>query len=105
MELGLHHDPDLEPKRARTLFVSVCLHIGLFIFLFLNPDLFNQAPKRFIRVAGQDYDLSKNQITALTMTQHQPRPKPSQPDKPLIQPPPQPEPRQQAATPPPPPPP
>src|SRR5689334_23547931 len=104
MELGLHHDPDLEPKRAKTLFISVCVHIALFAFLLLNPDLFVQMPKRFIRIGGQDYDLSKNQVTELTMPPQQ-RPRPAQPEKPLVQPP-QPEPQQQAAlTPPPPPPP
>ena len=105
MELGLHRDPDLEPKRAKTLFISVCFHVALFAFLLLNPDLFVQMPKRFIRIGGQDYDLSKNQLTELTMPPPS-RPRPTQPDKPLVQPPtPPPQPQQQAATPPPPPPP
>src|SRR5215813_10164901 len=95
MELGLHHDPDLEPKRAKTLFVSICIHIALFAFLLLNPDLLVQMPKRYIKIAGQDYDLSKNQVTELLMPQQQ-RPKPATPEPPLVQPP-APEPQQQAA--------
>jgi colicin import membrane protein len=101
MQLGLQRDPDLEPKRAKTLFISICIHIGIFIFLFLNPELFNQVPKRIIRIAGQDYDISKNQLTELVMPQQQ-RPKPQAQEPPLVQPP---QPEQQAQQPPPPPPP
>ena len=57
MQLGLGRDPELEPKRVKTLFVSICIHIAIFAFLLLNPDLLVQMPKRTIRIAGQDYDL------------------------------------------------
>src|SRR5215813_8878241 len=94
MQLGLKRDPELEPNRAKTLFISICIHIAIFAFLLLNPDFLTQVPKRYIRIAGQDYDLSKNQMTELLMPQ-QPRPKPQVPEKPLVQPPPQPKPEPQ----------
>jgi TonB family protein len=104
MQLGLQHDPDLEPKRAKTLLISIGIHVVIFAFLLLNPDLLTQVPKRYIRINGQDYDLSKNQMTELLMPP-QPRPTP-QPDKPMVQPPqPKPEPQPQPQQPPPPPPP
>jgi len=105
MQLGLQHDPEMEPKRAKTLFISICIHIAIFGFLLLNPDLLVQTPKRFIRIGGQDYDLSKNQFTELVLPP-KPQPKPQVPEKPLVQPPqPEPPPKQAAPPPPPPPPP
>src|SRR6476659_9998992 len=86
MNLGLQHDPDLEPKRAKTLFISICIHIAIFAFLILNPDLLVQAPRRIVRIAGQDYDLSKNQMTELVMPP-QAKPKPPSDSKPMVQPP------------------
>jgi TonB family protein len=102
MEFGLKPDPELEPKRAKTLLISIGVHIALLIFLVFNPDLLVQAPKRTIRIAGQDYDLSKEDLTQLVMPP-MPRPKPqvAQPT-PKTPPPPQ---QQAAAQPPPPPPP
>ncbi len=67
MEFGLKPDPELEPKRAKTLLISIAVHIALLIFLVLNPDLLVQTPKRTIRIAGQDYDLSKEELTQLVM--------------------------------------
>ena len=112
MQLGLQHDPELEPKRAKTLFISICIHLAIFAFLLLNPDFLSQMPKRYIRIAGQDYDLSKNQLTELLMPQQPQRPKPQVPEKPLVQPPqppqqqppPQQQAQQQPPSPPPPPP-
>src|SRR2546430_15776639 len=86
MQLGLQHDPELEPKRAKTLFISICIHIVILAFLVLNPDFFTEAPRRFIRIAGQDYDLSKNQMTELTMPP-QARAKPPVAEKPIVEPP------------------
>lgn len=105
MHFGEHHDPELEPKRARTLFISICIHGGLLLILILNPGIFVQTPKRIIRIAGQDYDLSKLQMMDLTSPQ-QPKPqaKAAAPEPPLQQPAQQ-EPPPQAAPPPPPPPP
>lgn len=106
MQLGLQHDPDLEPKRAKTLFISICIHLGIFAFLLLNPDLLTQVPKRYIRIAGQDYDLSKNQMTELTMPPQAQRPRQQVPERPMEQPPqPKPEPQPQQPPPPQPPPP
>jgi TonB family protein len=104
MQFGLEPDPELEPKRTKTLLISIGIHIGLLIFLVLNPDLLVQTPKRTIRIAGQDYDLSKEELTPLVMPPTaRPKPQVAQPT-PQTPPPPQ----QQAATqplPPPPPPP
>src|SRR5258706_9788520 len=94
----------LQPKRTKTLLISIGIHVFLLIFLILNPELLTQTPKRFIRIMGQDYDLSK-QLTELVVPPDalRPRPAPTAPDKPLIQPP-APQPENQPAPPPPPPP-
>src|SRR5262245_440843 len=105
MQLGLQRDPDLEPKRAKTLFMSICIHLGILLFLVLNPEIFNQLPKRRIRIAGEEYDASKLQLTELMPpTQPQPRPKPATPEPPMVAPL-QPKPTPQPPAPPPPPPP
>jgi TonB family protein len=101
----------LQPKRTKTLLISIGIHVLLLLFLALNPDLLTQAPKRIIKVMSQDYDLSKDQLTELVMPPNA-RPK-AAPDKPLVQPPapkpenqpPPPPPQQQPPPPPPPPPP
>src|SRR5438477_3633564 len=94
---------ELQPRRTRTLLISIGIHLLLVVFLVFNPDLLTSTPKRIIRIMGQDYDLSKQQLTELVAPPDV-RPKPSAPSEPLIQPPaPQPEP--QVAPPPPPPPP
>src|SRR6185295_10129286 len=89
------------PRRSKTLLIAIGIHAILLIFLALNPDLLTSTPKRIIRIMGQDYDLSKQQLTELVMPPDALRPRPAPPaDKPLVQPPaPQPE------NPPPPPPP
>src|SRR5438874_1675498 len=100
---------DLQPRRTKTLLVSVGIHLVLLVLLALNPDLLTSTPKRIIRIMGQDYDLSKEQLTELVTPPNALRPKPSPPaeEKPLVQPPvPQPEnqpPRPQPSPPPPPP--
>jgi TonB family protein len=94
---------ELQPRRARTLLISIGIHLFLLGFLALNPDLLTAPPKRIIRIMGQDYDLKKEQLTELVAPPDV-RPKPSAPPQPLVQPSaPQPEP--QLAPPPPPPPP
>src|SRR5438874_12744507 len=104
---------DLQPRRTKTLLVSVGIHLVLLVFLALNPDLLTSTPKRIIRILGQDYDLSKQQLTELVVPPEALRPKPPAPDKPLVQPqlppkpevqPPPPPPQQQPPPPPPPPP-
>jgi len=106
------HNQDLEqqPKRTKTLVVSLVIHMLLVALVVLKPDLLTSPPKRIIRIAGQDFDLSKLDAQELTLQTPQNRAKPPPPveNKPLIQPPaPEPPPPQQeqAAPPPPPPPP
>src|SRR5262245_15579966 len=100
-------DLELQPKRTKTLLISIGIHVLLLAFLALNPDLLTSTPKRIITVLGQDYDLSKNQVVELVMPPDSLRPKP--PEKPLIEPPvPKPQiqpPQLQQPQPPPPPPP
>jgi len=95
---------ELQPKRTKTLLISIGIHVVLLAILVANPDLLTSTPKRIIRIMGQDYDLSKQQITELVIPPDamRPRPTPAAPDKPLVQPP---VPPQQALQPPPPPPP
>ena len=107
-------DLDLQPRRTKTLLISLGIHMLLVVMIAFNPEFLSSPPKRIIRIAGQDYDLSKNQLTELVMPPEA-RPKPPAPaapadDKPLIEPPPQPngqrpQPQQQSPPPPPPPPP
>jgi TonB family protein len=108
VQLGLTPEPELElqPKRAKTLAISACIHLFLFAFFAFNPKFFQSLPKRIIRIAGQDYDLSKNQLTELiTPPPTRPKPPAATDNRPLIQPRPQPQPRTEAPKPPPPPPP
>jgi TonB family protein len=105
----------LQPRRSKTLLISIGIHVVLLVILIFNPDLLTSTPKRIVRILGQDYDLSKQQLTELVMPPDalRPRTAPPIPDKPLVQPPvPQPEtqpppppPPQQAPPPPPQPPP
>src|SRR5436309_8167628 len=91
---------ELQPQRTKTLLISVGIHLLLLVFLALNPELITSTPKRIIRIMGQDYDLSKQQLTELVVPPNSLRPKPKVPAPPLVQPPlPQPEP--QTAPPPP----
>src|SRR5213594_4298278 len=95
---------ELQPRRTKTLLISIGIHLLLLVFLALNPELLTSTPKRIIRIMGQDYDLSKQQLTELVMPPDSLRPKPKVPAPPLIQPP-VPQPAPEAAPPPPPPPP
>ena len=98
-------DLQLQPRRTKTLLMSIGIHVLLLIFLVLNPELLTSTPKRIIRIMGQDYDLSKQQLTELVTPPDALRSRPAPaPDKPLVQPP-VPQPQNQPATPPPPPPP
>src|SRR5215470_12984617 len=84
---------ELQPKRTKTLLISIGIHVILLVFLAFNPELLTSPPKRIIKVMGQDYDLSKEELTELVVPPEALRPKP---DKPLVQPPiPQPKPEQQ----------
>src|ERR1700756_2924734 len=101
---------ELQPKRTKTLLISIGIHLMLLVFLALNPELLTSTPKRIIRIMGQDYDLSKQQLTELVMPPDalRPRPAPPVPDNPLVHPPvptPEAHPPPPKAPPPPPPPP
>jgi TonB family protein len=98
---------ELRPRKSKTLLISVGIHAVLLAILVANPDLLTSTPKRIIRIMGQDYDLSKQQLTELIIPPDalRPRSAPVVPDRPLIQPPvPRPE-NPPAPQPPPPPPP
>ena len=96
---------ELQPKRTKTLLISIGIHVVLLLVLIANPDLLTSTPKRIVRIMGQDYDLSKQQLTELIVPPDalRPKPVPAVPDKPLVQPP-VPQPQNQPAPPPPPPP-
>src|SRR5262249_60436822 len=98
-------DFELQPRRSKTLLISIGIHIFLLAILALNPELLTSTPKRIIRIMGQDYDLSKQQLTELVMPPDalRPRPAPPVPEKPLVQPP-VPQPKNQPPPPQPPPP-
>jgi TonB family protein len=108
MLLDQQQDLDQQPRRTKTLLISVGVHLLLIAVIALNPDFLTSTPKRIIRIAGQDYDLSKNQLTELVIPPAvRPKPPAAVEDKPLIQPPPQPnvQPAPPPSPPPPPPPP
>jgi TonB family protein len=88
MLLTKDEDLELQPRRSKTLLMSIGIHALLLILLAFNPDLLTSPPKRRIRITSQDYDLSKQQLTELVMPPNALRPRPAPvPDKPLVQPP------------------
>jgi TonB family protein len=98
---------ELQPRRTKTLLISIGIHALLLVFLALNPEILTSTPKRIIKVISQDYDLSKQQVTELIAPPDALRSKPPSPppeNKPLVQPP-APRPENQPPQPPPPPPP
>jgi len=98
---------ELQPRRTKTLLISIGIHALLLVFLALNPEILTSTPKRIIKVMSQDYDLSKQQVTELIAPPDALRSKPPAPppeNKPLVQPP-APRPENQPPQPPPPPPP
>jgi len=98
---------ELQPRRTKTLLISIGIHALLLVFLALNPEILTSTPKRIIKVMSQDYDLSKQQVTELIAPPDALRSKPPSPppeNKPLVQPP-APRPENQPPQPPPPPPP
>jgi len=92
-------DLEVKPRRTKTLLISIGIHLLLVAVVALNPEFLRSTPKRIIRIAGQDYDLSKNQVTELIIPPAA-RPKPPVPDKPLVQPPVQQQPAAQTWSPP-----
>ena len=67
MLFGNDEDLELQPKRTKTLLISLGIHFALIVFLVFNPDLLTSPPKRIIKVLGQDYDLSKEELTELVV--------------------------------------
>src|SRR5688572_1142375 len=79
---------ELQPRRTKTLLISIGIHLLLVAVIAFNPEFFTFTPKRTIRIAGQDYDLSKTQLTELLMPPDAQPPKPQAPaEPPLVQPP------------------
>src|SRR5262249_32854984 len=101
---------ELQPRRTKTLLISIGIHVLLLVLLALNPELLTSTPRRIIKVMSQDYDLSKQQLTELIAPPDGLRSKPPAPppeNKPLVHParPPHTKPPPQNPPPPPPPPP
>lgn len=105
----LDQNPELQLRatRPKPLIISVGGHVLLLILLVFNPDWFDSTPRRRIRIAGEDFDLSQVELRQLVLPRSFPRSAPLPPpppvpapapvpDTPLIAP-------QQAAPPPPPP--
>jgi TonB family protein len=106
----LDQNPELQLRAARPkpLVISVLVHVLLIALLAINPDWFETTRRRTIRIAGEDFDLTRLELRQLTLPPParravpapQPAPAPSPvpaPQPPLVLP--------QQATPPPPPPP
>jgi TonB family protein len=94
----------LRATKPKPLMMSILVHILLILLLALSPNWFETSHRRTIRIAGEDFDLNRLELTPLTLPPRirapatpLPRPAPAPPE-PLLQPP-------QQATPPPPPPP
>src|SRR5262245_9395432 len=99
----LDKNPELQvASRPRTLVISIVVHAMLLLLIALNPGWFDSTPKRTIRIAGEDFDLSQLEIQPLYLPPIRPAPVPKAeavppPTPQAVQPP--------QATPPPPPPP
>src|SRR2546426_233233 len=103
----LDKNPELQvASRPRTLVTSIAVHALLLLIIALNPDWFDSTPKRTIRIAGEDFDLSQLEIQPLYLPPIRPAPA-APPPEPVPAPTPQvvQPPTAQAAPPPPPPPP
>ena len=63
----LDQNPELQisSSRPRTLIVSIAVHAVLLVLLAFNPGWFDSTPRRTIRIAGEDFDLSQLQIQPL----------------------------------------
>src|SRR5262245_54732759 len=73
-------------RRKETLTVSIAGHVLLLLAVLLFPEFFRSVPKRIIHIAGQEYDLSKNQVTELALAPPV-TPPPVPKTAPLVQPP------------------
>jgi TonB family protein len=103
----LDQNPELQLRATtpKTLVVSILIHFLLIAILAFNPGWFETTHRRVVRIAGEDFDLSKLELRQLTLPPRMPpraMPAPTPPppvQQPQVQQPPQ------VATPPPPPPP
>ena len=103
----LEKDTELEipPKRGKTLFISILVHVLLVAFIAFEPGLFDSNIRRVIHIQGNDDEV--RQLTELSLAPT-PKPAPTPPpkleeSKPLTPPPPVKTPPPEAAPPPPPP--
>jgi len=86
--------------------MSILVHFLLIAILAFNPGWFETTHRRVVRIAGEDFDLSKLELRQLTLPPKLPRVAPAPvPPPPAVRPQIQQPPPQQAAPPPPPPPP
>ncbi len=65
MEFQLPTDPELDARRRKGLAVSLGIHLLLVAFVMINPDFLKSTPKRVIRIAGQDFDRERYDLTEL----------------------------------------
>ena len=66
----LDQNPALElgsDRRPKTLIVSIVVHILLILVIAFNPGWFDTTPRRIIRIAGEDFDLSQLKVTPLVL--------------------------------------
>jgi TonB family protein len=108
MLLDQKSELQLRATRPKPLVMSILVHFLLILILAFNPGWFETTHRRVVRIAGEDFDLSKLELRQLTLPPRMPRalpapapvPPPAAQTPPLVQ-----QLPQQAAPPPPPPPP
>src|SRR5688572_23393301 len=110
MLLDQNTELKLRATKPKPLMVSILVHLALILIIAFNPDWFDTSKKRVIRIAGEDFDLTKLQLRQLTLPPRTamrsvPAPPPPAQQQPPAQPPAVQQPQQAAPPPPPPPPP
>src|SRR4029434_2841560 len=103
----LDQKPELQLRatRPKPLVVSILVHFLLIAILAFNPGWFETTHRRVVRIAGEDFDLSKLELRQLTLPPRMPPRAIPAPAPPPVQQPQVQQPPQLAAPPPPPPPP
>src|SRR4030095_12707173 len=106
MLLDQNSELQLRATKPKPLVVSILVHFLLLAIIAFNPGWFETTHRRVVRIAGEEFDLSKLELRQLTLPPRMPpraipapAPPPAQ-QPPLVQ-----QLPQQAAPPPPPPPP
>ena len=59
MLLDQNSELQLRATRPKPLVVSILVHFALIAILVFNPDWFETKHRRVIRIAGEDFDLSR----------------------------------------------